>query len=217
MSELEVRTIPVEIRATEGEDGRRVIEGRAIVYDAWSEDLGGFRERLNPGSARLADDLLALFDHDTSMVLGRTSAGTLLAQDDGSGVVMRAFPPETTWAKDLLVSMDRGDIKHMSFRLRVTDDDWQIADDGSITRTINDMEVDELSVVSLPAYPQTSASARSKADELRALASDNAPTIPKEDNAPEGGSPKEPSEQPGSGDSRLYQQVKASHYRPRKG
>lgn len=176
MSEFEVRTIPVEIRAQEGEDGRRVIEGRAIVYNAWSEDLGGFRERLANGSAKLEDDLLALFDHDTSMVLGRTTAGTLEARDDGAGVIMLAYPPDTTWANDLLVSMDRGDIRQMSFRLRVNDDTWEIGADGLPERTILDMDVSELSVVSMPAYPQTSANARSKADELRA-ARDTAATI----------------------------------------
>lgn len=215
MSESEIRTIPVEVRAITGDDGRRVIEGRAIVYDAWSEDLGGFREMLVPGSANLTSDLLALFDHDTSMVLGRTSSGTLEAHDDGSGVVMRAFPPDTSWARDLLVSMDRGDIRQMSFRLRVNEDEWNVVD-GEVQRVIRDMDVDELSVVSMPAYPQTSANARSKAAELRARVSDGEPIIPVTDNGEAGGSPEEPSENaPGSGDSLLYRAIKATH-RPRK-
>ena len=204
MSETEVRTIPVEVRSAATDDGQRFIEGRAIVYDAWSEDLGGFREILQPGSAKLDDDLLALFDHDTSMVLGRRSAGTLEATDDGLGVTMRAVPPSTTWANDLLVSMDRGDIKHMSFRLSVPQggDEWKIGDDGMVERYIREMSVSELSVVSLPAYTQTSSWARSKADEVRALAASDAErTITPEDTETEGGAPEVPSELPGSGKS----------------
>jgi hypothetical protein len=211
MSEYEVRTIPVEVRALTDETGR-VIEGRAIVYNVWSEDLGGFREKLAKGSAKLANDLLALFDHDSSMVLGRTSAGTLEAKDDGAGVVMRAYPPDTSWANDLLVSMDRGDIKHMSFRLRVNDDLWEIGTDGQIERTILDMEVDELSIVSMPAYPQTSASARDKCAEIRAK-SDQAPIIPLEDTT-DGGAPEV--EEPGSGDSVRYELARGKLYRPHK-
>lgn len=205
MSEVEVRTIPVEVRSAETEDGRRVIEGRAIVYDEWSVDLGGFRERLAPGSAQLEDDLLALFDHDTSMVLGRTTAGTLEAGDDGHGVTMRAYPPDTTWARDLLVSMDRGDIKQMSFRLRVTDDTWAIGEDGTPERTIRAMTVDELSVVSMPAYPQTSATARSKAEEVRSAASDAAPIISTEDICSETAAVEDsPNEAPVAGAQRVY-------------
>lgn len=206
MTDFEVRTLPVEIRAITDDEGRTV-EGRAIVYDVWSEDLGGFRERLAKGSANLDADLLALFDHDTSMVLGRTTAGTLKAWDDGAGVLMRANPPETTWANDLLVSLDRGDIRHMSFRLLVRDDHWEMGPDGLPERTILAMDVSELSVVAMPAYPQTSAEARSRATELR-HASDDELEEP-------GGSPDTSS--PGSGDSKLYRSVFAEHYRPVKG
>ena len=145
---------------------KRRIEGRAIVYNVLSEDLGGFREKFAAGAVVLDPDLLALFDHQTSMVLGRISAGTLTASDAPGGVDMIAYPPDTTWARDMRMSMDRGDIKHMSFRFIPVEDEWDVVDDVVI-RTITRAEVSELSVVSMPAYQQTSAVARSRAEALR--------------------------------------------------
>jgi len=198
--EYETRTVPVTLRAVSDDERGRSIEGQAIVYDVWSDDLGGFRERLAVGSAQLDADLLALWDHQTSMVLGRTTAGTLRAHDDGSGVSMRAYPPDTTWARDLLVSMDRGDVRHMSFRFRTIDDTWAIGADGVPERTVLKMSVPEISVVSMPAYPQTSSYARSKAEEVRSSAAH------REDNGDEGGSPGDPCTEGGSPDrqGRLY-------------
>ena len=185
MNESEVRTFPLAELRYAGEDERPAIVGRSIVYGALSEDLGGFRERFAPGAVQLDDDLLALFDHQTSMVLGRTSAGTLEADDGPDGVDMVAYPPDTTWARDLRISMERGDIKHMSFRFIPIEDDWEVIGDV-VVRTVTKAEILELSVVSLPAYPQTSAQARSRADALRESASTIA-----EDESGTGGAPED--------------------------
>jgi uncharacterized protein len=167
MKEYEVRTVHTdELRAIEGDEP--VVSGRAIVYDSWSEDMGGWREIINPGAVELEDDLRVLFDHDTSMVIGRTKAGTAHANDDGMGVVMRATPPNTTWAKDMLESMRRGDIDQMSFRMLVLDDDYTYDSQADIVRrTINRALVSELSVVSMPAYAETAATTRSRIQEVR--------------------------------------------------
>lgn len=195
MSEYEVRTFPVgELRIVDGDDGRPRLEGRAIVYDALSEDFGSWRERFAPGSVRLDDDLLALFDHDTSMVLGRTTAGTLEAMNGPEGVDIRAFPPDTSWYRDMRVSMERGDIRHMSFRFRPVKDDVAVVD-GQVVRTVLDAEVSEVSVVSMPAYPQTTAELRSRVEALREAVPTPSVTDAEEtggspaEAAPEGGSP----------------------------
>jgi len=194
MSDYEVRTFPVgELRVVDGDDGRPRLEGRAIVYDVLSEDLGSWRERFAPGSVRLDPDLLALFDHNTSMVLGRTTAGTLEATSGPEGVDIRAFPPDTSWYRDMRVSMERGDIRHMSFRFRPLDDDVSIVD-GQIVRTVREAEVSEVSVVSMPAYPQTTAEVRSRVAELRKAASTASTT----DSGEPGGSPGEPAPEGGS-------------------
>lgn len=166
MRETEIRSFPLAELRYMLDDERPKIVGRAVVYNALSEDFGGVRERFAPGSVHLEDDLLALFDHQTSMVLGRSSAGTLEARANDDGVDMVAWPPDTQWARDLRVSMDRGDIRHMSFRFICLDDEVT-AENGEIIRTVKAAEVSELSIVSMPAYTQTSAEVRSRADALR--------------------------------------------------
>lgn len=163
-----------EIRALPGgelrfvlEDGRPRIDARAILFDSWSVDLGGFRERMMPGSVTLDPDLVALFDHDTSMVLGRVSAGTMEARQDELGVSFTAYPPETTWAADLRVSLERGDIRGCSFRMMVEEDDWYVRD-GQVCRDVKKASISELTITSMPAYPETTAEARSHAQALEA-------------------------------------------------
>jgi HK97 family phage prohead protease len=145
--------------------GKPRIDGRAILFNSWSVDLGGFRERMLPGSAQLDQDLVALFDHDTSMVLGRTSAGTMTATQDERGVAFTTFPPATTWANDLRISMDRGDIRGCSYRMMVDEDRWYVQD-GLVCRDILKARVSELTITSMPAYPETTAEARSQAEAL---------------------------------------------------
>lgn len=167
MKEYEVRTTPNgELRfLVEGDKPR--IDAKAIMFNSWSCDLGGFRERMLPGSVELEDDLLALFDHDTSMVIGRTSAGTMTTTQDGSGVAFTAFPPDTTWARDMRVSMERGDIKGCSYRMLPIEDKWYV-ENGQVCRDIIKAQVSELTITSMPAYPATTAEARDRAAAVRA-------------------------------------------------
>lgn len=146
--------------------GKPRIDGRAILFDSWSVDLGGFKERMVPGSVTLDGDLLALFDHATDKVLGRTSAGTMEVRQDQIGVAFTAYPPETTWAKDLQISMSRGDIKGCSYRMMVEEDKWYLDMEGNVCRDVLKASVSELTVTSMPAYPETTAEARSHAAKL---------------------------------------------------
>jgi HK97 family phage prohead protease len=166
MAEKEIRVLGnSEMRAYTDEGGTLHVEGFAIRFNELSEDLGGWYERIAPGSVRLDADLRAFFDHDSSMVLGRKSAGTLDARITDDGVWVSAKPPDTQWARDLIVSMERGDINQMSFGFFCTDDVWEKRD-GQTIRTVLDADVFEVSVVALPAYPTTSAQARDKAAAL---------------------------------------------------
>lgn len=166
--ESEIRSTPVGELRFVTDSGKPRIDARAILFDSWSVDLGGFRERMMPGSVNLDADLVALFDHDTSMVLGRVSAGTMTVTADERGVAFTAFPPETTWAKDLSVSMSRGDIKGCSYRMMVEEDKWYVDMNGQVCRDVIKASISELTVTSMPAYPATSAEARSHAQALAA-------------------------------------------------
>lgn len=159
---LERRSLGGELRML-GEDSRR-LRGYAIVFHRLSVDLGGFRERILPDAVartlRDGADVRALVDHDSSKVIGRTRAGTLRLDADGHGLRVDIDPPDTTVARDLLESVRRGDITGMSFAFKTLDDTWD-HEDGETIREVRDMEIYEVSVVSFPAYPDTSVAQRS--------------------------------------------------------
>jgi HK97 family phage prohead protease len=161
MNKIERRSIPVELRA---KDDEAKISGYSILFDSLSENLGGFRERIAPDATIEYDDVVALFNHDSNFVLGRTSANTLTLKRDDKGLHMENVPPDTTWARDLIVSMRRGDIKQQSFAFRVLPggQSWdEDADTGALIRTVTAMKIYDVSVVTTPAYSQTDASVRS--------------------------------------------------------
>jgi len=165
----ERRTFEIEeLRVDQsGEDDAPRITGYASVFDKPSLPIMGmFRETIAPGAfgkvLKGSPDVRALFNHSADYVLGRTKAGTLsLAQDD-RGLAVDISPPDTTWSRDLLTSMGRGDISGMSFGFTVSKDEWSA--DGK-QRTIREIgSLLDVSVVTYPAYPQTSAQARALAE-----------------------------------------------------
>jgi HK97 family phage prohead protease len=144
----------------------KLIRGYAIVFDRLSENLGGFVERIAPEavdrtiSERV--DLRALVDHDASKILGRLTAGTLRIAKDARGLRVEIDPPETTIGLDIVESVRRRDVTGMSFAFRTVKDGWDESTDPP-TRTVSDMIIREVSVVSFPAYPQTDVALRSLA------------------------------------------------------
>src|SRR5689334_3189025 len=98
-------------RRTDKEPERMV--GHAAVFNTWTDIGGYFRERILPGAFTRAlkeDDVRSLFNHDANLILGRTKAGTLLLEEDPTGLLTQTFPPDTSYARDLAVSMERGDV-----------------------------------------------------------------------------------------------------------
>ena len=151
----------VEVRDVNGE---ATFVGRPVVYDQWSELIYGyFRERILPGAFRdhLAEspDIIACVDHKPDRLLGRTHAGTLKIEEDDRGLTVSVPQPDTSYARDLAVSIKRGDIRGMSFVFDVVDDDWKTAD-GVRSRDVIKAKIFEVSFVIFPAYPQTEADLR---------------------------------------------------------
>lgn len=150
------------------------MRGHAAVFGRLSEDLGGFRELIEAGAFRGAlrgtPDVRLLFNHDPNYVMARTASGSLELREDQTGLHVWARVAPMQWVTDLRTSMQRGDVDQMSFAFTIRDggDEWAIAEDGTVVRTIRADGVEELfdvSVVTFPAYPQTDAAMRSVLDD----------------------------------------------------
>lgn len=154
----EFRAIQCEIRMAE--DAENTLVGYAAKYNVWSGPLVGFRERIKDGAFDRAiaenQDVRALWNHDSNFILGRTKSGTLKLETDDVGLRVKITPPDTTWAKDLMSSIKRGDVNQMSFGFTVKDDKfWQEEKTGEILRELRDVDLFDVSPVTYPAYEQT--------------------------------------------------------------
>ncbi len=154
-------------KAQNGRSENYTLRGHAAVFNSLSEDLGGFRELLEPGAFRSAlrgtPDVRLLFNHDSNRVLARTTASvdgkpSLELREDKTGLHVWAVIQPRSWVNDLAVEMAGGLIDQMSFAfsLREGGDDWAVTEDGTVVRTIRADGVEDLfdvSVVTFPAYP----------------------------------------------------------------
>lgn len=167
----EVRVFPAEeLRVRRDDDGNPIIQGHAAVFNKLSLDLGGFREKVAKGTFERAikeDDVRALFNHDPNHVLGRTKSKTLRMAEDDRGLGVEIDPPETQMGRDVVTSIDRGDLDGMSFGFRTIKDSWEHGEDGAPDiRTLEEVELFDVSPVTFPAYPDTNVAVRSHKDWL---------------------------------------------------
>lgn len=164
INEIERRNLPVtELRAITDDKGLRHITGYAAVFDSLSEDLGGFREKIDKGAFKKTikkDDVRALKNHNADYVIARTKSGTLKLSEDEHGLMIDATPPDTQWARDLMSSIDRGDIDQMSFGFQTVSDRWETQSKEEI-RTLMEVRLFDVSPVTFPAYADTEVGLRS--------------------------------------------------------
>jgi hypothetical protein len=166
---IEYRTFSTnDVKVEERGEGKKPkISGHAAVFDSLSENLGGFREKIDIGAFDdvLKDDARALFNHDRNFVLGRVGAGTLRLSVDDTGLKYEIDPPDTQAARDLMTSMERGDINQSSFGFIIDSDKWEEDEDGRTIRTITKVrELKDVSPVTYPAYTDTAVAVRSMND-----------------------------------------------------
>ncbi|PCG18923.1 phage prohead protease [Brachyspira sp. G79] len=165
-SNNEIRSIDINIQKSTDTEGEPLkLRGYAIVYNSLSEPLYAdlFRECIKRGAftkSLLENDQVCLWGHDTRYVLGRKSSGTLILREDDKGLYFEVSLPNTTWARDLKESVDRGDIKQMSFGFKVVRDNWlddkeTLKEYGMPIREVEEITLHEISLVTFPAYPQT--------------------------------------------------------------
>ena len=158
----------IEIRADDGQDARK-IRGHAAVFNEIAGDPLMFLEQIAPGAFADSigtDDVRALWNHNPDYVLGRNKAGTLSLSEDDRGLAIEINPPDTQWARDLMHSIDRGDVSQMSFGFRVLDQAWEVRD-GIDIRTLKKVELWDVSPVTFPFYEGTDVALRSKPQEIK--------------------------------------------------
>jgi uncharacterized protein len=165
----EFRRLNVELRA-DGDEKPKIV-GHAAVFDTPAE-IWGFEEIIRKGAFTEAikkDDVRALWNHDPNYVLGRTKSGTLKLEEDDIGLKIENDPPETQWAKDLMVSMQRGDVDQMSFGFIVDEEKWSKRDGEPDLREILKARLFDVSPVTFPAYEETDVSValRNAPEEIR--------------------------------------------------
>lgn len=170
---MERRSMPsraTEYR-TEEKDGALYIEGYFAVFNSIYEVCPGITESIAPGafSRALGADVRALTNHNDTLVLGRTKAGTLELREDGHGLWGRiVINREDSDAMNLYRRVQRGDVDQCSFGFCIGAEDVEFRDDGSAHWTIREVyPLCEVTVATFPAYEATSVSARA-ADTQRA-------------------------------------------------
>ena len=174
--EIRRRYLPVDVaefRAEETEEGKMWLEGYAAVYNRYSEELSfmgvPFKEIIRPGAFRKVleknPDVTLLFNHDDGSVMATTSRGNLTLEENQTGLKFRAelFPDD--WdSKRVYSKVKNGLIKQCSFAFAVGEDgdDEKPQKDGTFIREIHEIGyLADVSVVTRPAYPQTTVQARS--------------------------------------------------------
>jgi uncharacterized protein len=159
------RRVAIDLRAVGNAKTPR-LAGYAAVFNSPSLDLGGFTEVVKPGAftRSLASGLdpLALVQHMPQLVLGRRSAGTLTLTEDAKGLAFDIAVPDTSAARDLLVSVERGDVRGASFAFSTPagGDKWEVRG-GAVVRDLLDVDLHEITITAQPAYSDTSVALRS--------------------------------------------------------
>jgi HK97 family phage prohead protease len=169
MRDLEMRHVaqPVEFRDADGDGSPGVLEGYAIVFGKFSQNLGGFVEQVDPAAVRksLADQVpvVARYNHDDNFLLGTTEAGTLTLTADEVGVRYRVDLPNTSAGRDTAALAKRGDLRYSSFAFHTVSDDWGVTERGFPLRTLTDIQLVDVAPVVSPAYRDSSVGLRSLA------------------------------------------------------
>lgn len=134
-----------------------VFNERAIIRD--------FAEQIDPAAFDRAlseqQDVALLVNHD-GLPLARTSSGTLRLGKDDRGLTIVADLPNTTLAGDVRELTRRGDLRSMSFGFIVKADSWSNLEDGTQLRTVLDVDLFDVSVVTFPAYAGTDLALRNR-------------------------------------------------------
>lgn len=150
---------------TREDGGQLIIEGYFAVFNSNYDIMPGASESIAPGAfgEEVSADVRALINHDTTLVLGRTKAGTLELREDSRGLWGKIIiNPNDVDAMNLYERVKRGDVDQCSFGFDIIEEDTEVREDGSVHWTIRKVKLYEVSCCTFPAYQDTSISARAR-------------------------------------------------------
>lgn len=188
----EVRTfVSSEMRVVRKEGEAPKIVGHAAVFNSQTEigsKLWGWKESVLPGAFKESikvDDIRGLFNHDANLILGRNVSGTMELAEDEKGLLYTIDPPDTQPARDLLQSIERGDVSGSSFAFNVLEQKWTITDDPEEwdERELVTIKLWDVSPVTFPAYDDTDVGKRQYTEQRDGLTEQAAANIKPEKNA----------------------------------
>lgn len=160
----QVRTIPTQFRAND-DNGNLSIDGYFAVFDSIYEIAEGMTESIEKGAftSSMGNDVRALVNHDSTLVLGRTKAQTLELKQDDHGLWGHVdINPNDTDAMNLYARVQRGDVDQCSFGFFIRDEEPISSENGSVHWTIKDVDLFEVSCCTFPAYEETNIQARTQ-------------------------------------------------------
>lgn len=150
---------------TRAEDGNLYIEGYFAVfgseYRMWENSIETIDE--DAFNETVDGDVRALVNHDSTLVLGRTTAGTLTLRVDRTGLWGSILINQSDQdAMNLYERVKRGDVSQCSFGFDILDQSTEVMENGTTVWRLKKVELYEVSVVTFPAYEDTSVIARKK-------------------------------------------------------
>lgn len=172
----ETRARKIAFRADDS-DSKFELTGVAAAYGVPTDVGGNFQEVIAPGAfaraLREKQDVRALLNHNADVVLSRTSSGTLTLTDSPEGLrfVIRLDRNQSKH-HDVFSAVQRGDWNQMSFAFKAAKggERWEQRN-GTPVRTLTDVDLFDISVVTYPCYggSATSVSARAAGADDAAL------------------------------------------------
>lgn len=165
-TQRQTRSINVALETREAANNDEMyIEGYFVVFNQPTELWKGAFEEIAPTALdkTLSNDIRALINHDTRLVLGRNKSGTLELKVDSRGLWGRIkINPNDSEAVNVYERVKRGDVSQCSFGFNVVSEETEWRDDGGVKWTITEVDLHEVSVVTFPAYEETGVQARQK-------------------------------------------------------
>ncbi|EGW36470.1 HK97 family phage prohead protease [Desulfosporosinus sp. OT] len=160
----QARSLPTQFRAAE-DNGEKFIEGYFATFGGVYELWPGATESVDAHAfdGALADDIRALIDHETRLVIGRNKAATLELKVDARGLWGHVKMNQSDQdAMNLYARVERGDVDQCSFGFDILEEETEWREDGTVHWTVKRVKLYEVSVVTFPAYEDTSIAARKK-------------------------------------------------------